>query len=148
MQEKRTVAQVIEHVFTHDNPTTGSTPPEHMAWVVFANGTVFFSAPNDMLTLDASAEAVAAAAREALRELGPVIPGTPAGDFNAAHLGGWFPGEHVYFVTYDHPAVATVVLADAQNDLAAGLEGRARRAADSEAMEVELIRTFDGEVTR
>jgi hypothetical protein len=145
---KRSAASVLEHVFTHDNPETGSQPPEHMAWVVFEHGTAFFSAPTDELPLDATPEEILAAARMAMAELGPVIAGTPAGDFNPVCLDAWFPGEFVYFVTYDHPAIATVVIAEEEDDLSAGLAGRARREADLAGLTATEIRSFNGRVTR
>ncbi|HEY0138430.1 MAG TPA: hypothetical protein VGB85_30300 [Nannocystis sp.] len=145
---KRSPASVMEHVFTHRNPTTGSTPPEHMAWVVFEHGTAFFSAPSDELPLDATPEEILAAARIAMAELGPVIAGTAAGDFNPVCLDAWFPGEFVYFVTYDHPAIATVVIADHEDDLSAGLAGRAYREADLAGLTATEIRGFDGRVVQ
>lgn len=145
----RSVGSVLEHVFTHQNPSTGSLPPEQMAWVVFEHGTAFFSAPTDELATDADVDDLVAAARIAMAELGPVIAGTPAGDFNSECLSAWFPGEFVYFVSYDHPAIATVVVADeAQDDLSAGLVGRSRREADLEGLSAREIRDFHGRVFR
>ncbi len=146
--KNRSVGSVLEHVFTHENPTTGSQPPELMAWVVFENGTAFFSAPTDELGSDATQDELVAAARIAMAELGPVIAGTPAGDFNPVCLDAWFPGEYVYFVTYDHPAIATVVIAEKPDDLAAGLTGRARREADLSGLDAREIRDFQGRVFR
>lgn len=139
---------MLEHVFTHQNPTTGSLPPEQMAWVVFEHGTAFFSAPTDELAVDADMNELVAAARIAMAELGPVIAGTPAGDFNPVCLDAWFPGEFVYFVTYDHPAIATVVITADEDDLAAGLTGRSRREADLEGLSAREIRDFHGRVFR
>lgn len=145
---QRSAASVLEHVFTHENPETGSLPPEHMAWVVFEHGTAFFSAPTDELPLDATPAEILAAARMAMAELGPVIAGSPAGDFNPVCLDAWFPGELIYFVTYDHPAIATVVVADEEDELAAGLAGRARREADLAGLTATEIRGFNGRVSR
>lgn len=145
---ERTVAGVLEHLFTSVNPETGSRPPPHIAWVVFANGTAFFTAPTDELPLDAPREDLVTAACRALEELGPVVAGTPSGDFSPSLLDTWFPGEFVYFVTYDHPSIATIVFADEEAELAAGLEGRARRTADHEARRIELVRDFAGRVHR
>lgn len=140
---------MLEHVFTHQNPTTGSLPPEQMAWVVFEHGTAFFSAPTDDLTVDADMHELVAAARIAMAELGPVIAGTPAGDFNPVSLEDWFPGELIYFVTYDHPAIATVVFTqEDDDDLSAGLAGRSRREADLEGLCAREIRDFHGRVFR
>jgi hypothetical protein len=147
-QEPRSAASVIEHVFTNPNPASGSRPPEHMAWVVFENGTVFFTAPGDALPLDTSLEALVRAAGAALDELGPVRAGGPAGDFSVSLLSSWFPGEFVYFVSFDHDAIATVVTRDSENELGAGLEGRARRDADVRERKVVLARGFDGAKAR
>lgn len=138
---QRTVASVIEHLFTNPNPDTGLPPSAAVAWVIFANGTVFYTYPTDDLPLDASAEAIEAAAIAALRELGPVVPGTSSADFNPTHLANWFPGEHVYLVTYDHPNIATVVV-EGVDRLSAGLAARARRDADHAALRVEQVRRF------
>jgi hypothetical protein len=145
---KRSVGSVLEHVFTHDNPSTGSQPPERMAWVVFEHGTAFFSAPTDELAVDATADELVAAARIAMAELGPVIAGTSAGDFIAVCLDDWFPGETIYFITYDHPAIATVVFTDEKDDQFAGLAGRSRREADLEGLTATEIRDFSGRVLR
>jgi hypothetical protein len=149
MQRSRhTPGTVLEHVFSHENPGTGSQPPEHMAWVVFASGTAFFSEPSDELPRDARGPELIRAAKIALEELGPVIPGTPSADFNPVLLDDWFPGEFIYFVSYDHPSVATIVIADEDDALAAGLEARARRNADHELRRVVEIRDFSGKVSR
>lgn len=149
MQPSRhTPGTVLEHVFSHQNPGSGSLPPEHMAWVVFASGTAFFSEPSDDLPLDAQGPELIRAAKIALEELGPVIPGTSSADFNPVLLDDWFPGEFIYFVSYDHPSVATIVIAEEDNALAAGLVARARRNADHETRRVVEIRDFTGKVSR
>jgi len=139
-----TFGRVLDHIFTNPNPSTKSPPPEHVAWAIFAEGTIFYTFPNDELPVDASPERIAAAARTALQELGPVLAGTPSADFNPVLLSAWFPHEHVFFVTYDHPAIATIVLADAPEALPAGLAGRIARDADLESLELIEIRDFHG----
>lgn len=139
---ERTVASIVEHLFTHPNPTTGGGPPAHIAWVIFENGTVFMSYPTDELPLTADRDTLRAAALAALADLGPVQVGTPSADFSATHLRDWFPGEYVYWISYDHPSVATIVIAPEANDLAAGLHGRACRAADLEGQVIVQIRPF------
>jgi hypothetical protein len=139
---ERTVASIVEHLFTHPNPTTGGGPPAHIAWVVFENGTVFMSYPTDELPLSADQDALRAAALAALAELGSVQAGTSSADFSATHLRDWFPGEFVYWIRYDHPSVATIVIASEADDLAAGLHGRACRAADQESQVIVHIRPF------
>ena len=140
-----TPAEVLHKVFTSKNPTTGSAPPPHMAWAVFANGTAFYSEPTDTLPVDAPFDAIADAGRAALRELGPVIAGTPAADFNSSRLDNWFPDEPVWFVTYDHPSIITILVSDG-DDLRAGLEGRSRRQQDHDETSIVLVRRFTGEI--
>lgn len=142
---ERSVAEVVEHLFTSVNPETGSRPPERIAWAVFAGGTVFFATPSDDLPLTASARELARAARQALRQLGPVVAGSPAGDFSTSLLDTWFPGEYVFFITYDHPSIANVILAEDDDELAAGIIGRQIRAGDHATMEVDLVRDFSGQ---
>lgn len=142
--EPRSAESVFDHIFTTDNPQTGSKPPASMAWVVFEHGTAFFSEPTEALPPDASADALVEAARAALDELGPAVPGGPAGDFNVSRLDAWLPDEFVYFVTFGHGALATVVTAASDGDAAAGLEARSRRDADVREKKVALVRTFDG----
>jgi hypothetical protein len=140
-----TPAEVIETVFTTANPTTGSLPPPAMAWAVFANGTVFFTAPSDELALDAEFDAIADAAHKALRDLGPVQAGTPSADFNVVQLDGWFPETPIWFVTFDHEAIATIV-DTATNELGAGLTGRGLRQQDHDEQRIIVVRRFDGSV--
>lgn len=140
-----TPAQVLEHIFTTENPATGSKPPEAMAWVVFANGTCFYTAPTEELPVSATRDAIEAAGKAALRELGPVVAGSPAADFNPIRLDGWFPSEPVWFVAFDHRAIATVVI-DEGEPLSIGLYGRAMREADHDAQLVQTVRCFDGTV--
>lgn len=137
-------ADVIETLFTTENPATGSQPPAQIAWVVFAHGTVFFTTPTDALPLDTSFDALADAARAALHELGPVIPGTSSADFNISRLDGWYPDDPVWFVAFDHPALATIVIED--DELAAGLVARSLRQQDHEDRAIVLVRHFDGTV--
>lgn len=140
----RSAESIFEHIFTTANPETASQPPEHLAWVMFENGTAFFTKPTEELTPETNADALVEAARKALDELGPVAAGGPGGDFNVSLLNSWFPDEFVYFVTFGHPALATIVIADADNELAAGLDGRGRRDSDVRGKKVTLVRTFDG----
>lgn len=138
-------AQVIAHVFTSPNPATGSQPPPEMAWAVFAHGTVFFTAPSAELPATASLEAIAGAARAALRELGPVVPGSPAADFHPSRLDGWYPEEPVWFVGFDHANLATIVTLG-ESELAAGLAARSRRQRDHDDPRLVLVRGFSGAV--
>ena len=138
-----TAADVLERVFTTANPDTGSQPPPHMAWVVFEHGTAFFTAPTPALPIDASFDALEAAGRAALAELGPVHVGTPSADFNTARLDGWFPDDPVWFVSFDHPAIATIVTIEA-SELVAGMTARQLRQQDHDEQKVVHVRRFDG----
>lgn len=138
-----TTEEIVERIFTSPNPETGSEPPPHIAWVSFANGSVFFTAPTDGLPMDASLEAIAEAGKAALRELGPVHVGTPSADFNPVRLDGWYPDEPVWFVGFDHPAIATVLVLDTQ-PVTAGLEARGRRQIDHDELVLACVRGFDG----
>lgn len=138
-------AEVLERIFTTRNPETGSMPPEKIAFAVFENGTVYFSAPTVELPDGATHEMIAEEAREALTALGPVVAGTPSADFNPVRLSGWFPDEPVWFVAYDHPMVATVVVMNAP-PLVAGMMARGNRDLDLASLMVVTTRTFAGEL--
>jgi hypothetical protein len=118
-----------------------------MAWVVFAHGTVFFSAPTEVLPAGASLAQIAEAGKAALRELGPVHVGSPSADFKPTRLDGWFPDEPVWFVGFDHPNIATIVVVDAK-PVTAGLEARSRRQRDHDEQVIVCVRGFDGSVAR
>lgn len=135
---------VLEHLFTHANPHSGSPPPPHTAWVVFAHGTVFYALPDAALPVDSGREALVAAALAALDALGPVVVGTSSADFHPGHLADWFPDATVYLVNYDNPAIATVFFGDGQTPLEAGLAARACRQRDFEAREIVAVRDFHG----
>jgi hypothetical protein len=141
----RTPASALEHIFTNPNPLNGKLPPTHVAWVIFANGTVFYTFPNEDLLPGASAAELTAAAISALDEMGPVMAGTPSADFSVSRLASWFPEERVYFVTYDDPRIVSIVVEEQEStDLAVGMLGRANRQADFEQRRVALVRGFDG----
>lgn len=137
-----TPGEVLERVFTTANPKTGSQPPPAIAWAVFAHGTCFVAPPSAALPATASRDALEAAALAALAELGPVHAGSPSADFRASRLDGWF-AEPVWFIGFDHPAIAAIVIGDG-SDLAMGLHGRSLRQADHDAPRVVLVRGFDG----
>ncbi|HTR55596.1 MAG TPA: hypothetical protein VMJ10_33195 [Kofleriaceae bacterium] len=138
-----TAAEVLERVFTTPNPTTGSQPPPQIAWVVFTHGTAFFTAPNEALPATSSLADLAAAAKAALVELGPVHAGTSSADFSPTRLAGWYPDEPVWFVGFDHPAIATVVVMDT-SDLVAGMAARSARDRDHAEQTIVCVRGFDG----
>ena len=141
-----TAADVLERVYTTVNPVTGSEPPV-AAWAVFGNDTFFLTAPTDDLPGDAAHEAIREAGLKALRDLGPVVPGTPAGDFQCSRLDHFFPDETVWIVSFGPSEIGGVVVGP-ESDLEAGLLARANRDADCEEERVVLVRAFDGTVER
>jgi hypothetical protein len=143
----QTIEDIIARVVTSQGPVTDSHPPAQIAWVVFAHGTVFFSKPTDALPASSSPAQITDAGRAALGRLGPVRAGSPSGDFRPTRLDGWFPDEPVWFVGFNHPNIATVVVIDA-NPVAAGLEARRRRQRDHDEQTITCVRGFDGNVVR
>jgi hypothetical protein len=139
-----TAADVLERLYTTVNPVTGSRPPV-VAWAVFANDTFFLTAPADELPESSTHDAIREAAIEALRDLGPVVPGTPAGDFRCTRLDHFFPDEAVWVVLFDEDDVGGVIVGP-ESDVEAGLLARANRQADCEAERIVLVRAFDGSV--
>ncbi len=103
---------------------------EGKSWVLFEQGTcVIFTRPVQDLTGEAMA---------LLREWGPVVPGTSAGDFNVIALQddpGWV-------VTSHHADILTYVGTDefpegaAPEDMLVGLIGRAKRHQDAQELRV------------
>lgn len=139
-----TVADVVTQIFTTTNPETGSTPPEHIAWVIFGEETVFLTGPTDELPVESPPKALAKAAMEALLELGAPAAGTPSADFRVSRL-PWFPDDFVYMVSYNHPNLFNIVVGDAEtSDLSAGMTGRATREADVDAPAIITVRDFGG----
>lgn len=76
--------------------------------------------------------------------------GTPSGDFSTARLRGWYPDDPVWFVTFDHPRIATIVELEG-SDVAVGLTGRSRRQQDHEERRIvdlaSLARALPAEET-
>ncbi|MDQ3705693.1 MAG: hypothetical protein M3437_10810 [Chloroflexota bacterium] len=106
---------------------------EGKSWVLFEHGTC--------VILTSPVEDLAGAATALLKDWGPVIPGTPAGDFNVIALHedpGWV-------VTSHHADILTYVGKDefgegeAPDDMVIGLIGRARRHQD--AQELQIVHT-------
>ncbi|MDQ3035473.1 MAG: hypothetical protein M3Y87_23915 [Myxococcota bacterium] len=100
------------------------------SFVVFARGTiVIFVDPAHGVDL-------AAAARDLLKEWGPVHAGSPAGDFGTIVL----DGDRGWAVTGHHSDILTLVLPDeakpGSTDLVIGLLGRAKRDEDAQSLEV------------
>ena len=103
---------------------------EGKSWVLFKHGTC--------VILTSPAQDPTAQARALLKEWGPVVVGTSAGDFNVIKLQddpGWV-------VTCHHPDILTYVSLGEFNarpvpdDMVIGLIGRAKRSQDAEELEV------------
>ena len=78
-------------------------------WVLFEKGTCYVVADPEM--------DIETHAKEVLKEWGPVVPGTPLGDFSVSlyydddnHMLGWL-------VSYGHPDILSFVLVDEVEDL-------------------------------
>jgi hypothetical protein len=105
---------------------------EGKSWVLFKHGTcvILMATPPGELQEQAMA---------LLKEWGPVVPGTPAGDFDVIELQddpGWV-------VTCHHPDILTYVGVDefeegeTPDDVVIGLIGRSKR--DQDAAELEVV---------
>jgi hypothetical protein len=102
---------------------------EGKSWVLFEHGTC--------VILTSPVADLAGAAMALLKEWGPVVPGTSAGDFNVVALQedpGWV-------VTCHHPDILTYVGADefqgeTPEDMLIGLLGRSKRHQDAEELQV------------
>jgi hypothetical protein len=104
---------------------------EGKSWVLFAHGTcVILMAPSQDLAAQATA---------LLKEWGPVVVGTPAGDFDVIELQA-APG---WVVTSHHPDILTYVGPEefeegqVPQDMIIGLTGRSKR--DQDAAELQVI---------
>ena len=144
MPRFNTPAEVIAHLFTHQNPATGSMPPPQTAWVIYENGTAFFSRPTADLPTEASLDDITDRANQRMDALGPVRVGTSAADFSVTHLLDWFPRGDVYFVTFGTPDIATVVFVESDNDLLPGLLARRHREQDQAERRIIEVRGFGG----
>jgi hypothetical protein len=107
---------------------------EGKSWVLFEHGTC-------VILRGAAAEGLGEQATALLKEWGPMVVGTPAGDFDVVELQdnpGWV-------VTCHHPDILTYVGANEfpegadPNDLIIGLLGRSKRHQDAEELEVVHI---------
>jgi len=104
---------------------------EGKSWVLFSHGTC-------VILMEQDSEP-AAQAKDLMKEWGPVVVGTPAGDFNVVkleHDSGWV-------VTCHHPDILTYVGADeigggqVPEEIMIGLTGRSKR--DQDAGELEVV---------
>lgn len=142
--ESRKPEDIVEYIYTTENPETGSQPPEHVAWVMFGNGTFYLTGVNDEVSLDADYDHIASVATQSLKELGRAIGGTSSADFGANKL-PWFPDEFVYMVSYNHNHIFNIRVQDEEADeVSVGFWGRADRSQDADELQVKFVRHFDG----
>jgi hypothetical protein len=140
------ISEVIEKIFTTPNTETGSLPPEKIAWVLFQNGTVFLTAPNDYITENWTFEELATEAKQCLTEFGLPLAGTPSADFAVSQLTAWYPNDYVYVITYEHPNIFNFgIYEQEETDIMVGLTGRNKRGQDTEELKIIAIRNFFGE---
>lgn len=105
---------------------------DEKSWVLFENGTcVILMAPEE----DLAAQAI-----ELLKEWGPVVAGTSAGDFTVIELLN-YPG---YAITGHHPDILNYVSQEEtgeeeRNDVVIGMLGRQKRHDDAISLKVVHI---------
>ena len=108
------------------------------AYAVFAHGTIVLF--EEVITNN---EEVEQKAVEAMNRYGPVMPGSPAADFNVVSVQAKFGGG--WMVTSWNKNIYTLVLPDSKDelkvednadDLVVGLQGRGKRHLDSQELKV------------
>jgi hypothetical protein len=109
---------------------------DNKSWVLFENGTCV------MLPDAKRGDDLAESARALMREWGPVVAGTPAGDFNVLYLSG-HPG---WVVTCHHADILNYLspddmVQDGTPEMMIGLIGRSRR--DQDAQELNVVHVED-----
>lgn len=107
---------------------------EKISWVVFEQGTCVIIKDNE--------EELDVVAKKLLKDWGPVVPGTSAGDFNVQNLEG-YPG---WVVECHHPDIVSYVSPEEiieafsknyfGNHMAIGLFGRKKRDDDAKALKI------------
>lgn len=102
-----------------------------MCWVLFKNGTC--------VMLLSSKEDVREQAIEILKEHGPVVAGTPSGDFEVTKI----PEINGWVVTGDYPGIMMYVSREEagsqKDDFEIGMVGRSKREHDSRELEVAYV---------
>ncbi|KAJ3054645.1 hypothetical protein HK097_001201 [Rhizophlyctis rosea] len=109
-------------------------------WVAFTHGTFYISSSSDFTTLPA----LLSNAKSSLSQYaGEMVAGTSGADFTAIPQEKYFPDDSVWAITYDAPAVMTLVVLDEKGydthgpkSLRAGLEGRMCRNMDAQELKV------------
>lgn len=141
------IPEIVEYIYTSENPETGSKPPKHFAWAMFENGTIFLTFPNENTPQDATPTLLAEAALRELKALGYPIGGTPSADFNVGRL-PWFANAYIYIITYDSGHIFNVQEYEEETqDITVGILGRSLRGQDVESPKVVLVRDFTGKQT-
>ena len=108
-------------------------------WVLFANGTVVIL-PNPA---SKSRESLAEDAKAFIKQNGPVVPGTPLGDFNVVSgnkVAGSFVTNHSeHLLTF----VPQSVVNELGGDMVVGLYGRSQRHKDAQDCEVVHVESVE-----
>lgn len=108
--------------------TTDSSTP----WVLYRNGTLVF--------LPGASGYLEKLASDLLKTEGPVVAGTPSGDFSVTR------SSRAWFVKSHHADILTVVTPDevgpGDSDLKIGLLGRSKR--DLDAKQLEVVHVYQG----
>ncbi|WP_291728063.1 hypothetical protein [Bernardetia sp.] len=137
------IEEILETVFTTENPETGSQPPEQIGWVIFENETVCLIGKSAGLSENPSAEEMADFAKKELLELGVPMVGSPSADFNVSRV-PWFKEQFVYMITYDSNFIFNVLTYEEEtSDISVGMEGRSVRGLDAETPKIKLVRDHE-----
>jgi len=146
MEKSLSIQEILEIVFTTENPETGSQPPEKIAWVIFENETICLITPKGGVSEEASFEDLQDFAKKELQILGEAVGGTPSADFNVSRV-PWFQEEFVYMISYNSNFIFNIgVYTEEKEDIGVGIFARSARSQDAVAMKVKLIRNFEKEV--
>lgn len=138
------VKSVVEHVFTTSNPDTGSVPSDKLAWIIFENGTVYLTKPNDDFPVDIPSKTFVEKALDECLEFGPAVVGTSSADFSVSRL-PWYPDQFVYMVRFNHSCIFNIIIMDEETDhMVVGLRSRIKRNADIEEQNIKYLRDFEG----
>ncbi|MDP3941386.1 MAG: hypothetical protein Q8Q49_03700 [bacterium] len=106
-----------------------------MRWVLFKNGTCVMPLSPQK---DVREQAI-----KILKEHGPVVAGTPSGDFEVTKI----PEINGWVVTGDYPGIMTYISAEEagkkNDDFEIGMIGRTKREADAKGLEVVHVEDKD-----
>lgn len=139
-----TIEEVVKHVYTTENPETGSKPNPNLAWVIFENGTVFLTAENDEIDSKLTIDQIKEYAAYELYKAGEPVGGTSSADFTVDKL-PWYPKDNIYIVSYEYHGLFNImILEEDSSHLSIGLQARSQRAADFDKQLVRTVRHFNG----